>query len=237
MPEAASALPRPLATYIDHTLLKPEATEAAVVRLAEEAAAAGFAAACVPPCHVAAVARVLAGTQVAPCTVIAFPLGYTNPEGRIAESLRALEDGATELDTVVNLSLIKSGEDGRAGADLALWVEQVRRHHPDAVLKVILETGLLTAAETERAARVAVLAGADFLKTSTGFGPGGATVEDVRLLARVAAGRARVKASGGIRTLEAAMALVLAGADRLGTSSGMALVAAAAEAGLEGRPS
>jgi len=221
--------PRPLATYIDHTLLRPEAPRAAYEALAAEAAAHSFAAVCVPPVWVGPVARLLAGTSVRPCTVIAFPFGYVHPAVRREESLRAIEDGAVELDTVIDLSLLKSGESERAADDLAAWVEAARRERRDLTLKVILETALLTDDEKVRAAEIAVAAGADFVKTSTGFGPGGATVEDVALLFRTVAGRARVKASGGIRDLDTALAMIGAGAERIGTSSGVALVAAARE--------
>jgi len=223
--------PRDLARSIDHTLLRPDAREDEVRRLVEEAAEAGFAAAMVPPCWVGLAARLLAGTRVAPATVIAFPLGYAHPRARVAESEQAIADGAAELDTVINLSLVASGEDGRARDDLAAWVEACRRAGREAgrelVLKVILETALLADEQKVRAAEIAVAAGADFVKTSTGFGPGGAAVEDVRLLARTVGGRARVKASGGIRDLATALAMLEAGAERLGTSSGRAILAAA----------
>ncbi|HEX2163188.1 MAG TPA: deoxyribose-phosphate aldolase, partial [Thermoanaerobaculia bacterium] len=174
-------------------------------------------------------ARDLAGTAVAPATVIAFPLGYVEPTVRVAESVRAVTDGARELDTVINLSWLKSGDDARAGDDLAGWVAAMRRLDPGLVLKVIVETGLLADDEKRRAARLATAAGADFVKTSTGFGPGGATAADVRLLAEAVAGTpTRVKASGGIRDLAAALAMIEAGAERLGTSSGVAILAEAA---------
>jgi deoxyribose-phosphate aldolase len=170
---------------------------------------------------------------VAPATVVAFPLGYAEPSVRVAESIRAVTDGARELDTVLNLSWLKSGDDRRVGDDLAGWVEAMRRLDATLVLKVIVETGLLSAEEKGRAAVLVAAAGADFVKTSTGFGPGGATVPDVRLLAAAVAGTAtRVKASGGIRDLATALAMIEAGAERLGTSSGVAIVA---EAGQEPR--
>jgi deoxyribose-phosphate aldolase len=191
---------RPLATYIDHTLLRPDAVRAGYERLAAEAAEHGFASVCVPPAWVSYVAERLAGTAVRTGTVIGFPFGYVHPETRRAESLRALEDGAVELDTVIDLSWLKSEEPwpARALADLEDWVKAVRQVRPDATLKVILETALLSEAEKVRGTEIAVAAGADYVKTSTGFGPGGATVEDVALLARTAAGRASIKASGGI---------------------------------------
>ena len=220
---------RPLATYIDHTLLRPEAPRAAYEALAAEAAAHGFAAICVPPVWLGPVAALLAGTSVRPCTVIAFPFGYVHPAARREESSRAIEGGAVELDTVIDVSLLKGGEGDRAQDDLSAWVEAARRERADLTLKVILETALLSDDEKVRAAEIAVAAGADFVKTSTGFGPGGATVEDVALLFRTVASRARVKASGGIRDLDTALAMIAAGADRIGTSSGVCLLAAARE--------
>jgi deoxyribose-phosphate aldolase len=215
-----------LARYVDHTLLRPEATEPEVRRVIEEAAEHGFAAVCIPPVHVRLAARLLAGTPVRVGTVIAFPLGYTHPAVRRAESLQALADGAEELDTVLNLSWLKGGEDGRVLDDLAAWVAGTREAQSGLILKVIVETALLTDPEKERAARLAVECGADFVKTSTGFAKSGATVADVQLLARAVSGRIGVKASGGIRDLETALAMIAAGATRLGTSSGVALLRA-----------
>jgi deoxyribose-phosphate aldolase len=224
-----------LARTIDHTLLRPEATAAQVRRLALEAAEHGFASVCIPPVHVPLAAEVLAGSAVRVGTVVAFPLGYVHPAVRIEESRRAVAEGARELDTVMNLSWLKGGEEGRTLDDLARWVAAMRREASGLTLKVILETGLLTQEEKLRAAEIAVHAGADFVKTSTGFGPGGATVEDVALLARAVAGRARVKASGGIRDVAAARALLAAGASRLGTSAGVAILEQARrEAGVPG---
>lgn len=221
---------RPLASYIDHTLLRPDATREEISRLLDEAAAHGFAAVCVPPVWVPLAAERLAGTAVRVGTVVAFPFGYAHPEARLAEGRRAVADGAVELDTVIDLSLLKSGDDRAVLDDLASWVTGMRRERAGLTLKVILETALLSDEEKARAAELAVMAGADFVKTSTGFAfggvGGGATVEDVDLLARVVAGRARVKASGGIRDAATARAMIAAGADRLGTSSGVAIVAA-----------
>lgn len=216
-----------LARTIDHTLLKPDAPTAEIERAVAEAAEHGFATVCLPPCHVARAAELLVGTSVAVCTVIAFPFGYAAPEARIAESLQALEDGARELDTVINLSWLRGGEDARVADDLAGWIAAVRQARAWTVTKVILETGALSNQEKERAARLAVASGADFVKTSTGFGPGGATVADVEFLARIAAGRAKVTASGGIRDLPTALAMFDAGASRLGTSSGVKILQAA----------
>lgn len=214
-----------LARYIDHTLLKPEATGPEFDRLFAEAAEHGFASVCVPPVRVAAALAALRGSPVHAGTVIAFPLGYAQPSVRLEESRRAIADGAQELDTVIDLSWLKGGEDGRVLDDLAGWVAGVRRERDGLILKVILETCLLDDEEKARGARLAVEAGADFVKTSTGFARGGATVEDVALLARTVAGRAGVKASGGIRDLSSALAMIEAGATRIGTSSGVRIVA------------
>jgi deoxyribose-phosphate aldolase len=230
-PERAPERDADLAPYIDHTLLRPEAPAAAYERLAAEAVAHGFAAVCLPPVHVAAAARTLAGTPVRTCTVVAFPFGYVPPEVRIVESRRVIADGALELDTVMNLSWLAGGEDQRVLDDLAAWVAAARAERGGLTLKVILETAALTPDQKVRAARLAAAAGADFVKTSTGFYPpqgGGATVEDVALLARTVGPAVKVKASGGIRDAATARALIAAGASRLGTSSGVAIVGAGA---------
>lgn len=216
-----------LARFIDHTLLRPEATGAEVRRLVAEAAEHRFASVCIPPVYVPLAAEALQGTPVAVGTVVGFPLGYVHPEIRRAESLQAVADGARELDTVLNISWLKSGDDRRVLADLAAWVDAMRRQPEGLILKVILETALLTDEEKVRGARLVVEAGADFVKTSTGFSKGGATVEDVALLARTVEGRIGVKASGGIRDAATARAMIAAGATRLGTSSGVGIVSAA----------
>lgn len=215
---------RPLASFIDHTLLRPDATEAAVRRLIAEAAEHRFASVCIPPVYVPLAAEGLRGTGVHTGTVIGFPLGYVHPAVRLAESRQAVADGAEELDTVLDVSWLKSGDDRRVLDDLAAWVEGIRQERSGLLLKVILETALLSDDEKVRGARLVVAAGADFVKTSTGFSKGGATVEDVALLARTVEGRAGVKASGGIRDAATARAMIAAGATRLGTSSGVAIV-------------
>jgi deoxyribose-phosphate aldolase len=227
-----------LARYIDHTLLRPEAPATAMERLVAEAAEHGFASVCLPPVHVAAAARALAGTAVRTGTVIAFPFGYVRPDIRIAESRRAIHDGAQELDTVMNLSWFAGGEDQRVLDDLAAWVQAARAERAGLTLKVILETALLTPDQKVRAARLAIAAGADFVKTSTGFYPPpslapvdpeavrAAAVEDVALLVRTVGPAVGVKASGGIRDAATARALIAAGARRLGTSSALAIIGA-----------
>jgi deoxyribose-phosphate aldolase len=213
-----------LARYIDHTLLRPEATDGEVRLLLAEAAKHGFASACIPPVYVPLAAEVLNGTPVAVGTVVGFPLGYVHPEIRRAESRQAVLDGAGELDTVINLSWLRSGEDQRVLDDLTGWVRAMRKERDGLILKVILETALLSGDEKVRGARLVVDSGADFVKTSTGFAKGGATLADVTLLAQAVAGRIGVKASGGIRDAATARAMIAAGATRLGTSSGVGIL-------------
>lgn len=232
-----SRLDRPLASYIDHTLLKPDATREEVLRGVAEASEHSFASVVVPPCYVEEAVRALTGGEgdvprVAVGTVAAFPFGWADPRVRLEESRRAVEHGAREIDTVMNLSYFKSGDAGRVLDDLAGWVEALRATEEELVLKVIVETALLTDGEKKRAAELVVEAGADYVKTSTGLavGPtgsasgGGATVEDVKLLARAVEGKIRVKAAGGIRDAETARAMIEAGAHRLGTSTGVQIV-------------
>ena len=212
------------ASQIDHTLLRPEATAAQIGQLCAEAAAHGFATVCVPPCYVTAAAAALAGTGVGVCTVIGFPLGYATTAAKCAEAAIALADGATELDMVLNLAAFKSGDDAAAQADIAALA--ARCHAAGALLKVIIETALLDAAEIEAACGLCAAAGADFVKTSTGFASRGASVADVALMRRVLPPHVRIKAAGGIRDRAAALALVAAGADRLGSSNSVALLLA-----------
>ncbi|MEM9554788.1 MAG: deoxyribose-phosphate aldolase [Acidobacteriota bacterium] len=217
---------RPLAQYIDHTLLKPEAPAEAYDTLLVEALRHEFASVCVPPAYVRRAAVALRGSEVDVCTVISFPFGYVDPEVRIFESARAIEAGADELDTVLNISWLKSGRHEEVLADLAAWVEAVHGERDDVVTKVIIETVLLSDDEKRAATELVARSGADFVKTSTGFAGGGATVDDVALLAEVAGDSLRVKASGGIRDRDDALAMIRAGADRLGASSGVAIVTA-----------
>ncbi|MFI5401443.1 MAG: deoxyribose-phosphate aldolase [Planctomycetota bacterium] len=207
-----------MAARIEHTILRPDATRAEVEATLADAVALGCRAVCVHPCWVAA----LRGAGLPIVTVAGFPLGADRPEAKARAAALAMDDGASEIDMVVNLGMLKSNDLAAVAAD----VRAVRRAIPDGTLKVILETGFLGAAEAEAAARVAVAEGADFLKTSTGFGPRGATVEDVLLLRRFG----RVKAAGGIRTFEEAAALVAAGAERLGASAVAAILSGASGA-------
>ena len=209
-----------LARYIDHTLLKPTATPEEIRRLCREAMEHYFFAVCVNPAYVRLARETLGDAPVRVASVVGFPLEATPSEIKALEAAQAVAHGADELDMVIPLGLAKAHDWAGVEAD----VRAVRAAAPRAVLKVILETGFLTPEEVRLAAQAAVRAGADFLKTSTGFGPRGATVEDVRLLVEVAQGRAEVKAAGGIRTPEDAWRMIEAGATRIGTSSGVALV-------------
>ncbi|MFZ5804314.1 MAG: deoxyribose-phosphate aldolase [Acidobacteriota bacterium] len=211
-----------LAAAIDHTLLKPEATRSDILRLCQQAREYGFAAVCVNPTWVEEAVHHLQGSPVVVATVIGFPLGATTTAVKVFEAREALRAGARELDMVMALGLLKGGEDQKVQADVAAVVEVAKEH--GASVKVILETGLLSEEEKTRAAQLAVAAGASFLKTSTGFLGSGATVEDVALLRRIAPASVGVKASGGIRTFAQARAMLAAGANRLGTSSGVAII-------------
>lgn len=218
----AGPRPEELARLIDHTLLKPEATPDDVERLCDEALRYGFAAVCVNPVYLPLVVRRLAGSPVAPCTVVDFPLGAGSPRDKAAQAEHALAAGARELDMVQPVGLLRAGRDDDVLEHLRAVIEPA--HRAGAVVKVILETALLTPEQIDRACRLAVAAGADFVKTSTGFGPGGATEEAVRRMRAAVGPAVGVKAAGGIRDYETACRMVAAGANRIGTSSGVALV-------------
>lgn len=211
----------PLAAMIEHTLLRADATPAAVDRLCDEAVEWGLLGVCVAPLHVARAAARLASGSPRVVTVVGFPLGGAVPQVMADEARRAAADGAAEIDMVIPIGLGVAGDLDAVGAAVAA----VRAAIPDRVLKVILETGFFAPEQLRALARVVVAAGPDFLKTSTGYGPRGATVADVELLLQAGAGRAGVKAAGGIRTAAAARALVEAGATRIGTSNGAAIAA------------
>lgn len=214
---------KPLAGFIDHTFLKPAGDKDAVRRLCQEARRARFASVCVNPCEVAFCARALKGSGVKVCTVIGFPLGQNTNRAKCFEALDAIQAGADELDLVVNQRLLKYAP-RKCEADLLQWVRTCRTLRSDLVLKLILECCNLTKAEIARGCKIARRVGFDFVKTSTGFGSGGATVGDVALM-RCAVGREMgVKAAGGIRDRETAEAMLAAGATRLGTSAGMNMV-------------
>lgn len=206
--------------YIDHTILKANATRAQVEKLCDEAAEHEFASVCVNSCWVPLCAERLAGTGVNVCTVIGFPLGAMSTAGKAAEAGAAVADGADELDMVINVGWLVAGEDDLVRDDIAAVVAAAKGR----CVKVIIETCLLTDEQKVRACELSVEAGATFVKTSTGFSTGGATVHDVALMAKTVAGRCKVKASGGIHTAAEAQAMIDAGANRIGTSSGIAIV-------------
>lgn len=212
-----------LAKYIDHTFLKPDGSPNDIARLCREAKRYGFASVCVHPAEVARCRRLLKGSGVKVCTVIGFPLGAGDIRAKIAEAFFAIEDGADELDLVVNLKALKY-DPKQLGMELLLFNMEVRDARADIVTKLIIECCYLTDAEKVTACEAAKAAGFDFVKTSTGFGPGGATVEDVRLMRKAVGRKMGVKAAGGIRTREAALAMIKAGATRIGTSNGVAIV-------------
>lgn len=209
-----------LARMIDHTLLKPDATAEDVKRLCAEAMEHNFASVCVNPIHISLAAKMLEGTNIKVCTVIGFPLGATTSETKVFETKNALTNGAQEVDMVMNIGALKSGDYEAVKQDINTVVEAAG----DAIVKIIIETGLLTDEEKIKACQLAMGSGAGFVKTSTGFGIEGATVRDVELMRSVVGKDMGIKASGGIRTYEDAVALVKAGATRIGTSAGVALV-------------
>ena len=211
-----------LASYIDHTLLKPDATLAEVDQLCAEALAYRFASVCVNGTHVRRCAEILANSSVLVCSVIGFPLGAMTSEVKAYEARRAIEDGACEIDMVIAVGLLKSGQLERVQQDIALVVQTC--HALGARLKVILETCLLTDAEKVSACTLAKRAGADFVKTSTGFSKSGATAADIALMRQTVGPVMGVKASGGVRDQATAKALIGAGATRLGASASVAIV-------------
>lgn len=208
------------AKMIDHTLLKPEASREQVKKLCREAAEYGFHSVCVNSCYVSFCADLLKDSDVKVCTVIGFPLGAMSTAGKAAEAAAAVKDGADELDMVINVGMIKSGDWEYVRRDIE---EVVKAAGSRALVKVILETCLLTDDEKRIACRVCREAGAAYVKTSTGFSTGGATAADVRLMREEAGDSMGVKASGGIRSLKDAEEMAAAGADRIGTSSGIAI--------------
>jgi deoxyribose-phosphate aldolase len=209
-----------IARLIDHTLLRPDAQPAQIEQLCAEAREHGFAAVCVNSCYVSLCRRLVGGNSTRVCTVVGFPLGAMLREAKAAETAAAVNLGADELDMVMNIGWLKAGADEMVVSDIHRVVDAAQQRP----VKVIIETCLLTEEEKERATRLVIDAGAAFVKTSTGFSTGGATVEDVMLLARVAAGRIGVKAAGGIRDYSTALKMIEAGATRIGTSSGVTIV-------------
>jgi len=211
-----------IAKMIDHTLLKADATEAQIRKLCAEAKEYGFASVCVNSCYAALASKELEGSDVKTCCVVGFPLGAMQTQAKAFEAAQAAKDGAQEIDMVIQIGALKDGRDDAVQEDIAAVVEAAK----PAIVKVIIETCLLTEEEKVRACTLAEKAGAAFVKTSTGFSTGGATAEDVALMRRTVGDRMQVKAAGGIHTREEALAMIEAGADRLGASSGVAIVSA-----------
>ena len=209
-----------LAKTIDHTLLKPDATKAQILKICDEAKEYGFASVCVNPSRIALVAEALKGTDVTPCCVVGFPLGAIPTESKAAETAVAVRNGAREVDMVINIGAARDGDWALVEADIA----GVKAACGAAKLKVIIETCLLTDEEKVKACQAAVNAKADFVKTSTGFSKGGAKVEVVRLMRQTVGPDMGVKASGGIHNRAEAEAMIEAGATRIGASSGIAIV-------------
>lgn len=214
-PDAAA-----IAAAIDHTLLKPDATRAEIVKVCDEARKYNFASVCVNSTWIRLVAQLLAGSRVMPICVVGFPLGAMSTPGKVAETLQSIEDGAAEIDMVVNIGALKGGELNVVYEDIASVVSAAQGRP----VKVILETAMLDRDQKIAACVLSKAAGAAFVKTSTGFGGGGATVEDIELMRAVVGPDMGVKASGGIRNTEIARKLLAAGADRLGASASVAIV-------------
>jgi deoxyribose-phosphate aldolase len=221
-PSGVNAVPKDIASYIDHTLLKPEAMPAEIEKLCKEAREYHFAAVCVNPPYVKQCASLLRGSGVAVAVVVGFPLGAHTTQAKVFETQQAIIEGATEIDMVINIGALKSKQDQQVIDDIRAVVEAA--HGQGAIVKVIIEAALLVDEEKVRACRLAKEAGADFVKTSTGFGPGGATVHDVELMSQAVNHELGVKAAGGIRTLQQAEAMIRAGATRIGASAGVKIV-------------
>ena len=213
---------RELARYIDHTLLKPEAKGSDIEKLCDEAIRHGFFSVCVQPYRVALAYQAINGSETRVCSVIGFPHGANRPEAKRFEAEFALRDGASELDMVMNIGAAKQGDWAYVERETGSLVELANQHK--ALVKVIIECALLTDDEKRRATEAVCNAGAAFVKTSTGYAAHGATLEDVRLMHQVAAGRCQVKAAGGVRDFASAQAMIEAGASRLGTSNGIAII-------------
>jgi len=216
---------RKLTAMIDHTLLKPEATTAQVEQLCNEARQFSFASVCVNPTHVQLCARLLQGSLVRVCAVVGFPLGASLPEVKAYETQQAIRDGAAEIDMVINIGALKDKNTDLVARDIAAVVNAARAS--GALVKVIIEAALLTDDEKVTACQLAKDAGADYVKTSTGLGPGGATAQDVALMRQIVGPEMGVKAAGGIRTLADAQKMIEAGATRLGVSASVKIMAEA----------
>lgn len=212
-----------LSKLIDHTLLKPNASKDDIERLCEEAKKHGFWSVCVNPTYVSLATEILRETDVKVCSVVGFPLGANAPEVKAVEAEKAIDDGANEIDMVINIGALKSRDYELVKRDIREVVDRAKRNE-DTVVKVIIETGLLTDDEKVLACRFVKESGADFVKTSTGFNAPGATVHDIKFLRNVVGPSFGLKASGGIRTYRDAIKLIEAGANRIGTSSGISII-------------
>lgn len=219
---ATGGRPGDVAALIDHTLLRPDASRAEIEKLCREAAEYRFATVCVNPTWVALCRERLRGTDVGVCTVVGFPLGATTPDVKHYETRRTIFDGAREVDMVINIGALKSGDLRLVERDIDAVVGACRE--AGVLSKVIIEAALLTDDEKVTASTLAKAAGADYVKTSTGFGPGGATAADVALMRRIVGGEMGVKAAGGVKDLDALNAMVAAGATRVGASAGVRIV-------------
>lgn len=211
-----------LAKMIDYTLLKPDATEEDIIKVCKDAVKYNFASVCINSAYVSLVAKLLKGTAVKVCTVVGFPLGANALEVKAFEAKNAIEKGAQEIDMVMNIGALKSGNYELVKKDMTAVIEVAKERN--VVTKVILECGFLTDEEKVTACKLAKEARADFVKTSTGFGPSGATIHDVRLLKKVVGSSVGVKAAGGIRSYEDALMMINAGADRIGASAGVKII-------------
>ncbi len=224
-PEHSAGSPIPLSELprvFDHTLLKPDATPAQIQKLCEEAVKFSFATVCINPCNIPQAKKLVSGSPVKVCTVIGFPLGANLTATKVDEARRCIDAGAAEVDMVINIGALIAGHDAQVEAEIRQVVEA--SHPANALVKVILETALLNEDQKVRGARLVKNAGADFVKTSTGFASGGATVDDVRLLRATVGPSLGVKAAGGIRTYEDVQKIVAAGATRIGSSSSAKII-------------
>jgi deoxyribose-phosphate aldolase len=209
-----------LSSYIDHTLLKPTASDTQITTLCEEAMTYSFAAVCVPPYYVSLANSIIPDKKVKICTVIGFPLGYCHKEAKLAQAVQAVEDGADELDMVINQCAVKNGE-----YDYVLEeIKMIKGRFTDKIVKVLVETCNLSLDEKERLVRIVIDSRADFIKTSTGFGAAGANIDDIILFKKIVGDMLKIKASGGIRDAKTAIAFIKAGAARIGTSSGVNII-------------
>lgn len=213
-----------LARYIDYTILKQDATESGVLDLCNNAKKYNFKAVCVSPCYVKFCKNELKNSNTSVCTVIGFPHGLNTTETKIFEGLNAIENGADELDIVINNSWTKSGKLELVKKELTDFFKKMKATKKDVLVKVIVETCLLTQDEKEKIAKIVKDSGADFIKTSTGFSKGGATIEDVELFRKVLGDKFLIKASGGIRDYDTAMKMIKAGANRLGVSAAIEII-------------